>query len=637
MAWLSQQNCSAQNTEAPDSALSNSHSHSFFVDIERSKPIDFSNTNNIRFPQQNLSNFLSKHTTSPVRNYSPPGIASISMRGADAAHTQILWNGFPINNVMLGSTDLSFLRSGFFEIIGIDLGNNSTHFGNGSNAGSIYLNSMVPAFPVPDFIYLQTELGTMKMFSNSVGISKRLKIKKIGFAIAQFEVIQFHSKNNFSYQLPNDNTRFYNKNADQNTLQYKFTTYCKIHQLHHLSFFSEAIQNNRKLPDPAEFNQIDKKKYSRIQDLNTRNAVEYKYENKKIIFRQRVGHFTDKLIYSNEQTQTIDTGAAENLISQTELVIYNKQRFQIYSGLDMQFMNAQHGAYKGNFAQFLPALFNFIHYTTAKKNTLLKLKQRVELYENQYVVELYLKQKVKQWKFDFSAGNLFRRPTFNDLYFNATEKRKLKNETGYQGEMRIEYSLPNVNNKPYELKVSNTTYYRHLRNNIKWLPQNNIWLPVNAYVYKTIGNLTDISIVKFLNSNNKKSKAYSGWEKIIVSLSYEYIHGQVQYKNSEKSYFPFFVPQNNGRFLLSLRRKHYAFNLILNYHSFQFTNTDNTEFINGYYTANFDAFAHLLNNKLVVHFELSNFTNNQYQIMPNRPMPGIQAQIKITYKIKLNK
>jgi vitamin B12 transporter len=55
---------------------------------------------------RDLSALLQLQGNIQVRNYSPAGISTFSMRGTTAGHTQVLWMGITINDPMLGVSDL---------------------------------------------------------------------------------------------------------------------------------------------------------------------------------------------------------------------------------------------------------------------------------------------------------------------------------------------------------------------------------------------------------------------------------------------------------------------------------------------------------------------------------------------------
>lgn len=90
---------------------------------------------------QDIGQVLASQTTLFIKDNGPGGLANASQRGLSSEQIQILWEGIPINNVMLGQKDLSLLPAGMFSSAQISSGTPSTAFGGGSLAGALYLSS----------------------------------------------------------------------------------------------------------------------------------------------------------------------------------------------------------------------------------------------------------------------------------------------------------------------------------------------------------------------------------------------------------------------------------------------------------------------------------------------------------------
>ena len=60
-----------------------------------------------RYQGQDLASLLSQETHVRIRNYG--ALSSSSIRGAGAAHTQVVWNGLFLNSPMNGLYDLSLM------------------------------------------------------------------------------------------------------------------------------------------------------------------------------------------------------------------------------------------------------------------------------------------------------------------------------------------------------------------------------------------------------------------------------------------------------------------------------------------------------------------------------------------------
>src|SRR5687768_7906432 len=58
---------------------------------------------------EDLASLLSSQTPLFVRSYGAGTLATLGIRGGGAAHTQILWNGTPLRNPMIGLLDLSLI------------------------------------------------------------------------------------------------------------------------------------------------------------------------------------------------------------------------------------------------------------------------------------------------------------------------------------------------------------------------------------------------------------------------------------------------------------------------------------------------------------------------------------------------
>ena len=108
-----------------------------FCQLGRVK-LDFQNSTS----PQTLQNNLAANAVF-LKQYGVSGSSTISRRGADAAQTQVLWNGLPVNNPMLGMSDFNNLSAfGLQEVFLIE-GGNAALFGSGSVGGTVFLRNKV--------------------------------------------------------------------------------------------------------------------------------------------------------------------------------------------------------------------------------------------------------------------------------------------------------------------------------------------------------------------------------------------------------------------------------------------------------------------------------------------------------------
>ncbi|MFQ3269556.1 MAG: vitamin B12 transporter, partial [Flavobacteriales bacterium] len=86
-----------------------------------------------------LAQLLSSSSHIRIRTYG--ALATSSIRGAGAAHTQIVWNGLVLNSPMTGQYDLSLIPLFFVENIRVQSGGLSALLGDGAIGGSVHLNN----------------------------------------------------------------------------------------------------------------------------------------------------------------------------------------------------------------------------------------------------------------------------------------------------------------------------------------------------------------------------------------------------------------------------------------------------------------------------------------------------------------
>ncbi|MBT6028792.1 MAG: Plug domain-containing protein, partial [Crocinitomicaceae bacterium] len=108
------------------------------------------NLHNTRYSQKDLSrlgvlsasDLLQTLSSAHVNSYGPSGLASPSIRGTGANHTQVYWNGLPINSITLGQSDLTVITTELSDNVSISYGSDLSNT-SGALGGTIELNQAV--------------------------------------------------------------------------------------------------------------------------------------------------------------------------------------------------------------------------------------------------------------------------------------------------------------------------------------------------------------------------------------------------------------------------------------------------------------------------------------------------------------
>ena len=89
----------------------------------------------------NLGDILLQKGFSGIKSYGKMQLQTISVSGSNAAQTVICWEGIPINDVMLGTTDLSLLPFSFFNTVSLYQGGTNVLSGGNSTGGALNLQN----------------------------------------------------------------------------------------------------------------------------------------------------------------------------------------------------------------------------------------------------------------------------------------------------------------------------------------------------------------------------------------------------------------------------------------------------------------------------------------------------------------
>ncbi|MBK6784016.1 MAG: Plug domain-containing protein [Saprospiraceae bacterium] len=86
----------------------------------------------LKLNAQNVAELLSSESGSYLKSYGLGSIATSSVRGGNAGHTLLLWNGLPLNSPMLAQLDLSLLPIFAAESARFTPGSNTALWGSGA-------------------------------------------------------------------------------------------------------------------------------------------------------------------------------------------------------------------------------------------------------------------------------------------------------------------------------------------------------------------------------------------------------------------------------------------------------------------------------------------------------------------------
>ena len=414
---------------------------------------------------QNLGEALTLHTPIFIKNYGPGRLATTSIRGASAAQTAVIWNGFNINNPMLGQTDFSLIPTFFIDEIGVEYGSNSTVWGSGAIGGAIILQNK-NQFNQGWQGEWTSKTASFGNFFNGLGTSysneKFTNTTKIFYETGEND---FPIKNGQSDRLTHSEI------TKWGILQ-KNGFNIKDRQQLDLNIWYQTTDRN--LPP----NLVQRTSVATQADESFRTTLNWKYIGKQSILQMRSGLFYERLFFQ-DAIAGIDsrsrTWTSRNEVEWTKTLT---QQQSINIGANYAYLTANSTGFDNRQpTQERAAIFAMYHWksTEAKWNAQLSVRQEwVDGKATPFIPALgFSGQLHPQLSVNGRIAKSYRVPTFNDLFWELQGNQNLLPENGWNQELGVTYTIKSNN------VFSATAYNRVIDNWILWRPESGVWRPNN--------------------------------------------------------------------------------------------------------------------------------------------------------------
>jgi iron complex outermembrane receptor protein len=567
------------------------------------------------FSNSNLAELLSVNSPVFVKNYGPASLSTSSFRGGNASQTAILWNGFNIQNNMLGQNDVSQIPNFIFDDIGIEYGGSAAVWGSGAMGGSIHLNNK-------------------PRFNKGVTTS-------INLGVGSYETKKLNSLIHYSSQKFSFTTKVY-LNRSKNDFDYKDTT---IKQQSHADYLikgflqeiSYLFLKNQKLTVRAWYNSsfrdlpatLGTKKSSASQtDENLKLNGDWTYQGKKLIPSIRFAYFDDNLNYTDSASKLFSKSKIKTLITEGDANYLINEHHKIYFGL--------------NYTNYAGTTLNYLKPDQTFTKEAILLGYHTNYFENKLNLDFNLRQEFskglsipitgsagasyqlfKQLKLKANAAKVYRLPTLNDLYWNPGGNPSLKPEEGYTYEGSFELKIPF---RGFLLESEMTYFNKTISNWIQWIPGPG-------------GNPTPINLMKVYSRGTETSSRISfGFDKFKSQIGFNsaYVLSTSLQSNLENDASVnkqlIYTPRYNYGGNFSLTYDKFNVSYYHNYVGYRFTSSDNSSWLKPYQYANLKfsyqyGFEKL---KIITAFHLNNIYNSSYMVIAQRPMPLRNYEVSLT-------
>ncbi|TVQ50747.1 MAG: TonB-dependent receptor [Saprospirales bacterium] len=564
-----------------------------------------------------LSNFSPFYRTAlNFREYSPGGISIFSVRGSTAQQNAVFWNGFKIENQMLGLTDINLFPGQMFDQIYINTSTETSRLINGKPGGTIHFNSR----PQKN----EEKLIISAFLDNNRNSSYQINTNlKAGSTLFSIRALSNQFSNRYSYlDLNNKNRKAEHAKLNQNSIIFSI-----IHQSSSnwkMSYDLWAQNTERQIP-PTIFQQRSEAEQT---DRHFRNALVLQKSFDKGVLELRTAFLAEQLIYSDSLIQEFSNSRMLEWQSRLSYSLSIASLFPIKVESGLRNIKIRSDAYD-NTPHQSPFFLSF----SGKSGDLfsfgqlgIQLKQEFNRdYSIPLTYQFQLSSMNKQLlNWFITAGNHYRLPTFNDLYWPGSGNKQLFPENGYQfdGSIQINHLHPLL--KQLEL----TGFYRKTNNLIFWNNRQGSWRPENLSTVKARGF---------------EFRWHTEWMisevKVLSKLGYDFVLSELT-----KDRFPNdaainkqlpYIPKHS--FILENVFQYRDWQLSSHFRSLstRYTNTDHSSSLEPNHLLDISISKSLDLNFMRCNLSLSvyNATNKSHFSVANRPLPlrsfGLGAQIFI--------
>lgn len=613
-------------------------------------------------PAIQLSDVLRFFSGVVIKDYGGVGgMKTVAIRGFGAQHTAVAYDGIGVSDCQTGQIDIAKFPLNNVEQISLNSGTPADIFIPArllSSAGVIQINTLKPKFQNAKPCNLRVNItgGSFGLFNPSLLLENRICKQKDNtspFISSSLNINYLQSKGNYpftiSYGNAGDSTSTERRtNSEIRTLSAEENLYFNFNSRGQLSLKFYYFQSERELPGAIVF--YNTRSNQQLTDLNAFGQLHYEnHFSKKIVYQLNAkfnfasqnyidpdylneAHYLDNLYLQREYYlsntvlylphRIISLSLSNDLMynnMSANLTDFSKpSRFTVYTALSLLLdtkhvdlrasllhtgvdNRTQKGEAGDNVSRFSPAIGMSVQ----------------PLLSEDWVIRLYYK-------------NVFRLPTFNDLYYRETGNLNLKPENTHQFNVGVGYTK-SLRKKSVTIYLNADGYYNRVKDKIIAIPNKNlfIWSMINFGEVEIAG----------VEVNGSVSYQIIKQLKVEVSGNYAFQHAVDITDSKSKTYrhqIPY-TPLHSGSVAVSLRTPwvDFCYTLMASGKRYALQQNIEANLLEPYtdhgivLSKEFQVKKVTLSAKI----ELLNLANKHYEIIRNYPMQGRSFRLSLIFGI----
>ena len=577
------------------------------------KQTPFNSFQKLATATEDLATALSLNTPIFIKNYGPGRLATTAIRGAGAAQTAVIWNGFNLNSPMLGQTDFSLVPAFFMDEIGLQYGSNSTAWGSGAIGGSVILENKNNFNKGWQAVW-DSKTGSFDNFFNGIGV---------GYSNDSFstttKVLYESGKNDFPIENGQADRLLHSELSKWGVLQ---KNGFKINDQQQLDLNVWYQTTDRNLPP----NLVQRNSEATQADESLRTTLNWKYVANNSVIQVRNGLFYDRLFFQDISASIDSRSRTWTNRSEVEWTKTISSNHSLNIGANYAYLKAKSTGYASNPNQQRAAIFAMYHWKNSNEKWQGQLSLRQEWVDGAatpFIPSLGFSGKLsEQISLNGNIAKSYRVPTFNDLFWENQGNQNLLSEDGWNQELGLAYRI-----YP-KWQFTTTVYNRSIDNWLLWQPENGVFRPSNLLKVWSRGL-----------ENILKGQKQIGEVQLDFSLQYDLTlstnRKATSVNDASVGKQLIYVPKHKLNMMLQANWKDWTLAFYHLYTGKVYTLKDNSESLPAYHLDHLFLYKRWKASNLEgnVFVKANNILGVNYQVIAQFPMP--QRSFELGWKINL--
>lgn len=575
---------------------------------------------------RDLAELLHAASLVTVKRYGNHGLASVSVRGLPGSHTQVIWNGLPVNAASNGYSDFAIIPLDAASSVRITAGGYDLNDITGSIGGKIDLSSDLP--------FRKAIEGSLSLIGGSYDSYSASVVAMAGSEYFAARIGMWGARTNNDF-------RFVNVNAPGGETEERRTNAAAASEglagdlgfrsgkstlLAHL-WYNNA---NRELPGPVTTVQQDFNE--RQSDRSVRGIIRYDIDPGRLKLSVSVGGSHETNLYFNESPDLNGDNRSSLILIRSRISYRPGSRTELVLNAGNEYQSVQTLSYGETHDRNVSSAS-----LSARYDPVPRLRLTVQV--RQMVITGLIPSPEfttgAVWKLTGNGEHLLKAsishniklPCLNDLYWIPGGNSSLRPEQANEGE--ASYSYAALTSSGLKNTVTLSLHAARVNDMIQWIPgDGGIWSARNVRSVSVGGLEGMIGTEMPLNEWD-----FSGFINYALTRSV-IADSDIANDRSEGSQL-IYAPLHHLNFNISTGWKILRAQLTALFESRRYTTADNSEWLPSSFLADgsIGAVMGREKTKLRIDFNVQNIFNAQVESVRNYPMPLRTYNIRMTITV----